>query len=163
MPSHAHLNQKSQESSKHSWNTIKPEPSKPRAFSTRITFFFGITAFMTALLLITILVYTWNEDLSKEFYDSFFLAAAGAIVLACFIGYLVSRSLTRPISSLTNTAFQIRNGDLSARSGVRGSDELGRLGETFDDMATALEKDLKLEHRLTSDVAHELRTPLMAI
>ena len=160
---HAHLNQKSQESSKHSWNTIKPEPSKPRAFSTRITFFFGITAFMTALLLITILVYTWNEDLSKEFYDSFFLAAAGAIVLACFIGCLVSRSLTRPISSLTNTAFQIRNGDLSVRSGVRGSDELGRLGETFDDMATALEKDLKLEHRLTSDVAHELRTPLMAI
>ena len=163
MPSHAHLNQKSQESSKHSWNTIKPEPSKPRAFSTRITFFFGITAFMTALLLITILVYMWNEDLSKEFYDSFFLAAAGAIVLACFIGYLVSRSLTRPISSLTNTAFQIRNGDLSARSGVRGSDELGRLGETFDDMATALEKDLKLEHRLTSDVAHELRTPLAVL
>ena len=30
-------------------------------------------------------------------------------------------------------------------------------------MATALEKDLKLEHRRTSDVAHELRTPLMAI
>ena len=30
-------------------------------------------------------------------------------------------------------------------------------------MATTLERDLKLEHRLTSDVAHELRTPLMAM
>ena len=30
-------------------------------------------------------------------------------------------------------------------------------------MATSLERDIKLEHRLTSDVAHELRTPLMAM
>lgn len=46
---------------------------------------------------------------------------------------------------------------------MRGSDEIGQLGETFDDMATSLERDLKLEHRLTGDVAHELRTPLMAM
>ena len=30
-------------------------------------------------------------------------------------------------------------------------------------MATSLEKDMKHEKRLTSDVAHELRTPLMAM
>lgn len=152
-----------QPSTKNTWNTIKPEPPKPQAFSTRITFFFAVTAIMTALLLITILAYSWSEELSEEFYRMFFLAAGAAVITACAIGYLVSRSLTRPIRRLTNTTFQIRNGDLKARSGVRGNDELGRLGETFDDMATALEKDIKLEHRLTSDVAHELRTPLMAI
>ena len=30
-------------------------------------------------------------------------------------------------------------------------------------MAGTLERDIKMEHRLTSDVAHELRTPLMAM
>jgi signal transduction histidine kinase len=30
-------------------------------------------------------------------------------------------------------------------------------------MANTLEQDIKIEHRLTSDVAHELRTPLMAM
>ena len=90
-------------------------------------------------------------------------AAAIAVVLACVIGYFVSRSLTKPILRITSTASQLRNGDLTARSGVRGTDEIGQLGETFDDMATSLEKDIKLEHRLTSDVAHELRTPLMAM
>ena len=30
-------------------------------------------------------------------------------------------------------------------------------------MASELERDIKFEHRLTSDVAHELRTPLMAM
>ena len=76
---------------------------------------------------------------------------------------MASRSLTKPVRRITETAVQIRSGNLAARSGIRGENELGRLGETFDDMASSLERDIKLERRLTSDVAHELRTPLMAI
>ena len=96
-------------------------------------------------------------------YGAIAVAAAIAVVLACVIGYFTSKRLSTPIQRITNTARQLRNGDLTARSGVRGSDEIGQLGETFDDMATSLERDLKLEHRLTGDVAHELRTPLMAM
>lgn len=96
-------------------------------------------------------------------YGAIFTAGIAAIVLASIIGYFASRALTKPIKRITSTAQQIRNGDLSARTGLTGDDEIGRLGETFDDMATTLEKDIKLEHRLTSDVAHELRTPLMAM
>ncbi|MBQ6395506.1 MAG: HAMP domain-containing histidine kinase [Atopobiaceae bacterium] len=90
-------------------------------------------------------------------------AALVAIVLAIIFGIIASRSISSPIKRITSTASQIRNGDLTARTGLRGDDEIGRLGETFDDMATTLERDLKLEHRLTSDIAHELRTPLMAM
>ena len=90
-------------------------------------------------------------------------AAAVAIGLACLIGWGVARALTKPINRITSTAAQIRNGDLTARTNLSGEDEIGRLGETFDEMATSLERDIKLEHRLTSDVAHELRTPLMAM
>lgn len=96
-------------------------------------------------------------------YGAIAVAAAIAVILACIIGLIVSRSLSRPIHRITSCAGQIRNGDLTARTGVTGEDEMGQLGETFDDMATTIEKDLKLEHRLTSDVAHELRTPLMAM
>ena len=46
---------------------------------------------------------------------------------------------------------------------MTGEDEVARLGETFDVMAESVEKDRDLERRLTTDVAHELRTPLMAI
>ena len=79
------------------------------------------------------------------------------------IGILVSRMLTNPLRRITGTAKQIRDGDLSARTGLKGDDEIDRLGETFDEMATSLEKDLKHERRITSDVAHELRTPVMAM
>lgn len=96
-------------------------------------------------------------------YRAILIAALFAIALATVVGAIVARSLSRPIKRITSTASAIRSGDLTARSGVRGADEIGQLGETFDDMATSLERDLKLEHRLTSDVAHELRTPLMAM
>ena len=95
--------------------------------------------------------------------DAMFLAAVIAVAISVMIGLFVSRMLTNPIRRITGTAKQIRDGDLSARTNMRGDDEIDQLGETFDEMATSLEKDLKHERRLTSDVAHELRTPLMAM
>ena len=85
-----------------------------------------------------------------------------AIVLASCIGFLFARTLVRPVNTMAQTARAIKEGDLSARTGIRGEDEIARLGMTFDEMADSIERDRKLERRLTTDVAHELRTPLMA-
>ena len=96
-------------------------------------------------------------------FNAMFTASIAAVIISIIIGIFVSRMLTNPLRRITGTAKQIRDGDLSARTGLRGDDEIDRLGETFDEMATSLEKDLKHERRITSDVAHELRTPLMAM
>lgn len=96
-------------------------------------------------------------------YQAMGVAAAFAIVLASIIGYLFARRLVRPINRMTETAREIESGDLSARTGLVGTDEVSRLGETFDDMADSVEKSLINERRLTTDVAHELRSPLQAI
>lgn len=110
-----------------------------------------------------ILLTKTDSAFRQNSYAAIVTAASMAVGFACVIGYIVARALTRPIKRITTTAGQIRNGDLTARTGLAGRDEIGRLGETFDDMAASLERDIKLEHRLTSDVAHELRTPLMAM
>lgn len=104
-----------------------------------------------------------DANFRSNSYTAILIAAVVSVILSCIIGFLFSRSLARPIDKITKTARQIRNGDLSARTGFKGNDEIGQLGETFDDMATSVEKDIKHERRLTSDVAHELRTPLMAM
>ena len=96
-------------------------------------------------------------------YAAIAWSALVAVVLAFVMGSIASRSLARPIRVITSTAAQIRGGDLTARTNLSGVDEIGQLGETFDSMATTLERDIQFEHRLTSDVAHELRTPLMAM
>ena len=96
-------------------------------------------------------------------FNAMTLAAVIAVCISLVAGYIFSRMLTNPIRKITRTAKQLRDGDWSARTGLVGDDEIDRLGETFDEMATSLERDLKHEKRITSDVAHELRTPLMGM
>ena len=92
-----------------------------------------------------------------------FVAAVIALVIAVGMGFACSRILARPVRRIMASAQLIKEGDLAARTGITGPDDIGQLGETFDDMARVLERDRELEKRLTADVAHELRTPLMAM
>lgn len=109
------------------------------------------------------LLFPKDIEFREKSYQAMFFAAAIAIVLALCIGFLFARNLVRPINRMTSTAKAIKEGDMSARTNMHGDDEISRLGETFDAMAESVEKDRELERRLTTDVAHELRTPLMAI
>ena len=104
-----------------------------------------------------------DEQFSSNSYQAMVFATVLAIVLASCIGFLFARNLVRPVNTMASTARAIKEGDFSARTGIRGEDEIARLGMTFDAMADSIERDRKLERRLTTDVAHELRTPLMAI
>ena len=104
-----------------------------------------------------------DEAFRDNSYQAMSFATVLAIVLASCIGFLFARALVAPINRMTKTAKAIKEGDLNARTQLHGDDEIARLGETFDEMADSIERDRELERRLTTDVAHELRTPLMAI
>lgn len=104
-----------------------------------------------------------DETFRANSYQAMFFASALAILLAMCLGFLFARNLVNPINRMIKTAQSIKEGDLSSRTDLKGDDEIGRLGATFDEMADSIEIDRELERRLTTDVAHELRTPLMAI
>lgn len=91
------------------------------------------------------------------------VAALLAIIVSSLSGTLYSRKVSGPISKIAKAAQGIRAGNLDARANLSGDDEIAQLGMTFDKMAESVKADRELERRLTSDVAHELRTPLMAI
>lgn len=96
-------------------------------------------------------------------YESLLWAGVVAVVIATLIGLWFSNTLIKPIRKISHAAKQISEGNLSARTGMTGRNEISQLGEQFDEMAESIENDRQMEMRLTSDVAHELRTPLMAI
>lgn len=104
-----------------------------------------------------------DEQFRDNTYRALMLAAAVSIVIASLAGFAFARKLVLPINKVTRTAQALSEGDLSARTDMDGVGEVSRLGATLDEMARAIERDRELERRLTSDVAHELRTPLMAI
>lgn len=104
-----------------------------------------------------------DQDFRISSFEAIALAGLAAVLLSVFMGLVFSRALTRPVRVISQAAQRIKEGELSARTGISGADDLGQLGETFDEMAESIERDRELERRLTADVAHELRTPLMSI
>lgn len=91
------------------------------------------------------------------------IAAAVAVMLASAAGVAYARVIVKPINQVTATASALRSGVRDARTGMSGEDPVGLLGRTLDEMADSVEADRAFERRMTADVAHELRTPLMAI
>lgn len=67
------------------------------------------------------------------------LTLLGSILFALFF---VNR-ITRPLEQLADTARQVQNGDLSARSGLSGDDEVGTLANSFDGMVQRLEHNIE--------------------
>lgn len=65
-----------------------------------------------------------------------FIIAAIAMLLVVFAAWLVSRSISNPIRSLTQSARVIARGDLSHKASVPTSDEIGELAGAFNTMTT---------------------------
>ena len=70
------------------------------------------------------------------FLATLFISTIAAFLLA----RRLRRSITRPLSVLSNAAAQIGSDDLTHRISVEGNDELARVGEAFNAMTTRLQK-----------------------
>jgi putative nucleotidyltransferase with HDIG domain len=87
-----------------------------------------------------------------------FSVAIGAVVLT---GLFIARGVTAPLLRLVHAARAVTEGDLTARSGVRGADEVGQLATSFDTMTERLAKQhLSTIRALTSAI--DARDPYTA-
>lgn len=87
-----------------------------------------------------------------------------ALILALIFGYMMSKSISTPISRVINTAEMIAKGCYDDRSNeISYIKEISQLNGAINNLAASLEKQEKLRKRLTADVAHELRTPLATL
>jgi two-component system, OmpR family, sensor histidine kinase MprB len=88
----------------------------------------------------------------------------GGVGLAGGLGLVVTRTATRPVRELSETAEHVaRTRDLSRRIEARGGDELSRLAGSFNTMLQALDRSMRSQRQLVSDASHELRTPLTSV
>ncbi len=87
------------------------------------------------------------------------------ILLTAVCGYLLSRRALLPVSKITKTVQKIqKERDLSKRIRLgSGSDEIYTMAKTFDELLDTIEAGVKREKQFTSDVAHELRTPISVV
>ncbi len=93
----------------------------------------------------------------------FIYSAAVSILFSTVIVYVLSKYLTEPLQEMSQAAKRLASGDLTRRVLVKQGDEIGDLGEAFNDMADKIEKQEKMRRDFVADVSHELKTPLTNI
>lgn len=92
--------------------------------------------------------------------QSWLVAGSGVLALSVLFWLPLVRSITRSIRQLTIATEQIAEGRFETRLDTRRRDELGRLGESVNRMATRLDAHMTGQKRFLGDVAHELCSPL---
>lgn len=105
--------------------------------------------------------------LEREFLSSVrqsaLIAGGVALFAAALLAIVLVVQLSRPLRRLILATARIAKGDLAYRVDIRTRDEIGRLGQAFNEMTAALESSEKARQNLLTDVAHELRTPLSVV
>ena len=104
-----------------------------------------------------------EDEFLRRLNGSIFLSAVGTIIVALFLGILLSRSITRPSRELTKATHAMADGNLNQKVNVRSRDEIGELAESFNKMSSDLSRSFNLRKQMTADIAHELCTPLSLI
>jgi len=113
--------------------------------------------------------------LSKTALASRVAATLGVFALGMLLSLVLASAVSRPVQALTRAASRVAAGDLAARVPASGTNELGVLARTFNEMVERLEESRALEERLrvaerstamgrfASALAHEIRNPLNSI
>jgi hypothetical protein len=118
------------------------------------------------------------------------LATGARVLMGLAVGLLVlgavllQRRVIRPTIELATAARRTETGNYASRVPVRTNDEMGRLARAFNQMSSAIERDIEARNRSASELAeaheaadsanraksaflanmsHELRTPMNAI
>jgi len=86
-----------------------------------------------------------------------------SILFTAIASWIASRFLGRPIALLTKSAKLMANGDYQQRIPVHRNDEIGELAQSFNSLASTLEKNKNARQHWIADISHELRTPLAVL
>jgi len=93
-----------------------------------------------------------------------FWALGIALVLGLGGGLLMSRNFLHRVDAITDASRSIMGGNMQGRMPVSGSgDELDRLAQSLNEMLDRIERLMAGMQEVSSNVAHDLKTPLTRI
>ncbi|MCY6959883.1 sensor histidine kinase [Clostridium brassicae] len=102
----------------------------------------------------------FKYTLNKSFFVSIFIA----LIIGLCISIVIAKQLATPLVKITEASNEMRHGNLEARVNIKtNTKEIGELSNSINYLAETLQQQDRLRKRLTSDMAHEIRTPLTTL
>ena len=128
------------------------------------------TELANAMTARTNVVIAQNASAYEYSRNLFIGVAAGALVLALLLGFVLSWSVIGPMQTIDSRLAAIASGDFSGHVDVASRDELGalavnvnRMNDELQRLYRELETASKHKSEFLANMSHELRTPLNAI
>jgi two-component system, OmpR family, sensor kinase len=100
---------------------------------------------------------------SRPYLQGLLLAGLLGIALAALASFLIARAIARPVRRVAEATRSLAAARSPEPLPAEGANELISLADSFNDMATRLERARTAEHSFLLSVSHELKTPLTAI
>lgn len=102
------------------------------------------------------------------FQDTLTKSLVLSAILAIFIGIgtsiILSKSLTKPLLSIRNTAVEIQKGNLTKKSEINTNMiEIKELSDSINYLGETLSNQEAIRKKYASNISHELRTPLTTL
>ena len=91
------------------------------------------------------------------------LAAIVTTIAGAVVGRWAARRTLAPLRNASRAALAIANGQLDTRLEARDESDLAVLASSFNTMVDRLQERIERDARFTSDVSHELRSPLTTL
>ena len=83
------------------------------------------------------------QELNWNLFIILIRAILFGLVVAIFLSFLLSKTITTPVEKLTDQAARIAAGDFTSSAQIQSEDEIGILSDTFDEMSAQLETTLR--------------------
>lgn len=85
------------------------------------------------------------------------------LLIGSLLILLASHYIVEPVKKLTNAAKEMATGNLTVRLKHKKKDEFGELMNSFNHMASELQKIDKMREDFVSNVSHEIQSPITSI
>lgn len=83
------------------------------------------------------------DNTVKQVQVIFMTGTAIVLVITMVLGFILAKTITRPIQEVTSRAAQMAKGDFEQKIEIKSEDEIGRLGSMFNHLTLRLKETLK--------------------
>ncbi|MCX6130182.1 MAG: ATP-binding protein [Proteobacteria bacterium] len=110
------------------------------------------------------------QDRVTDIFSALAIGASMGMVLSLLVALIIVRRITDPVSEMTKVAEAISLGNYAARIHRLPNNELGSLGQAINRLAAAVQANISRREKMelirrefSSNISHELKTPLTSI